>query len=194
MNLSLLGVIATAWLIFGVFVAGRKYSGYNHKRQFMSELGALQSPTQKLSPAINNFPLSILFALFGIYLINSANLIAIGVCVIFHGIGTLIAGIFPMDQNPFTKNPSAACKIHSLAGLVMFVSLLAASALAAFVIECGIIFQVFSAGATLLTLYFAVRLSQEYSRKSNLGLYQRLGYGVQLLWLSCLSVLLFINS
>lgn len=191
MNLSLFGLIASVWLVVGVFVTAKIYAGYNYKRQFMSELGARNAPTQKLSPLINNIPLSILFSLFGIGLINTAGLSIVGYCVVIHGLGTLIAGVFPMDHDPYTTTPSAACKIHFLAGLVMFVSLFTASAITIFVDELGVIFRLFSAVITIFTVYFVVRLSGEYAQKGNVGLYQRLGYGVQLFWLSCLSIWLF---
>lgn len=193
MDLSLLGVIATVWLVVGVLVAGKRYSGYNHKQQFLSELGASGAPTQRFSPAFNNFPLSVLFTLFGFYLINSVGLVALGICILVHGLGTFVAGVFPMDADPYTRNPSATCKIHSLAGLFMFISLLVASCIAIFTAKLGIIFQLLSAVATLLTLYFTIRLAREYPRKGNVGLFQRLGYGVQMLWLSWLSILLFLH-
>ena len=191
MNLSLVGLFASLWLAVGVFIAGKNYPNYNHATQFLSELGASGSPTQKLSPIINNFPLSLLFIAFGIYILNSTGFIFIGYCTIFHGIGTLVAGVFPMDLDPYTKIPTMSCKIHSTAGFVMFVSLLAASSFAAFSTSFGFTFKAVSIVATLFTLYFTVKLSKEFSSKGNVGLYQRLSYGCQLIWLSLLSVFLF---
>ncbi len=191
MNLSLMGVFASFWLVVGVVVAGKYYPNYSHTKQFLSELGASNSPTQKLSPIINNFPLSFLFIIFGLYLLTLRDFNFIGYCVVFHGIGTLIAGIFPMDFDPYTKEPTTSCKIHSIAGLIMFVSLLAGSIFAIFISNFGFIFNVLSALATLFTLYFTFKLTKEFSRKGNVGLYQRLSYGAQLIWLSSLSVFLF---
>lgn len=191
MNLSLVGLLASLWLVVGVFIVGRNYPNYNHTKQFLSELGASESPTQKLSPIINNFPLSLLFITFGIYLLNSTSFIFIGYCIIFHGIGTLVTGIFPMDFDPFTKHPTATCKIHSTAGLIMFISLLAASSFAVFSAGFSLSFKIISAASTFFTLYFTFKLSKEFSSKGNVGLYQRLSYGCQLIWLSLLSVLLF---
>jgi hypothetical protein len=56
------GLIATVWIFIGVYIAGRFYAGYNHAQQFCSELGATGSPTEKLSPLINNYPLGFCFA------------------------------------------------------------------------------------------------------------------------------------
>ena len=44
------GLIATIWIFIGIYVAGRFYAGYDHSKQFCSELGATGSPTEKLSP------------------------------------------------------------------------------------------------------------------------------------------------
>jgi len=191
MNLSLVGLFASLWLVVGVFIAGKNYPNYNHAKQFLSELGASGAPTQKLSPIINNFPLSLLFIAFGIYLLNSIGFNFIGYCIVFHGIGTLVAGVFPMDLDPYTKIPTVSCKIHSAAGLVMFISLLAASSFAVFFAGFGFSFKAISIVATLFTLYFTFKLSKEFPSKGNVGLYQRLSYGCQLIWLSLLSVFLF---
>lgn len=191
MCLSLVGLFASLWLVAGVFITARHYPNYSHAKQFLSELGALQSPTQKLSPIINNFPLSFFFITFGIYLLSSSGLIFIGYCVIFHGVGTLIAGIFPMDFGPYKKCSTMSCKVHAAAGFIMFISLLAGSTFAVFTTDFGVAFQVISAVASLFTLYFAFKLSKAFSNKDNVGLYQRLSYGCQLIWLSFLSVFLF---
>ena len=99
-----------------------------------------------------------------------------------------------MDFDPCTKKTTVSCKIHSIAGLVMFISLLAASTFAVFATVYGIGFRVISVVTTLLTLYFTFRLSKELSNNGNVGLYQRLSYGCQLIWLSFLSVLLFVAN
>lgn len=129
------GLIATIWLVVGIYVASLFYSGYSHATQFCSELGAKRSPTEKPSPLINNYPLGFLFCIFGWYLTQLANVSSLvnfaGWLVIAHGVGTWIAGYFPMDMDPFTKNPTLNCQIHSWAGLVMFFSLVAAPVLIA---------------------------------------------------------------
>ena len=48
------GLIATIWIIIGIYVTSRFYAGYSHSKQFCSELGATGSPIEKLSPLINN--------------------------------------------------------------------------------------------------------------------------------------------
>lgn len=195
--LSLSGSAACLWIVIGVLIAANKYPGYNHKMQFLSELGASGSPTQKLSPRVNNFPLAILFFLFGFYLYGlvsgSLNFKLMGLCIIAHGVGTFVAGVFPMDADPFTKEPSRSGKIHALAGMIMFLSLLLAPVIGLFNTFLDSGFKVFSGVCIVLTLYISVRLARAFSTRGTVGLYQRLSYAVQLLWLSCLSCLVFLQ-
>ncbi|WP_445360914.1 DUF998 domain-containing protein [Microbulbifer sp. EKSA005] len=186
-----LGFISLVWMVVGVTLAGAKYSGYSHSRQFCSELGAVGSPTQKLSPLINNYPLGILFFLFGLHIIQIEQapvvLTIIGVLIIIHGIGTWVAGYFPMDADPYTKTPGLECQIHSWAGMLMLLSLLIAPLLSTFISYFSIEFRLFSTACLLASIYFTVTLKKAYEEKTNPGLHQRLSYGAQLIWLTGLS-------
>lgn len=116
-----------------------------------------------------------------------------GGLIIIHGIGTWIAGYFPMDADVYTENPSFNCKVHSVAGLIMFFALLIAPILIIFSPTTQIItvsFKTFSLLTTLAAIYFLYTLTKAIKTKTNLGLHQRLGYGVQLLWLSVFSLTL----
>lgn len=66
-------IIASVWIVIGVFTVAKRYPNYSHKKQFCSELGTAGSATEKLSPLINNYPLGILFCAFGWYVINLEN-------------------------------------------------------------------------------------------------------------------------
>lgn len=194
MSLVLSGFIAAIWLLIGVLVAAKHYPGYNNKLQFLSELGASQAPTKKFSPAINNFPLSILFTVFGASLILSWGFVAIGVCIVVHVIATFVAGVFPMDNDPYTRNASISGKIHATSGFFMFISLLVASSIGIFITNFGITFQAVSIIASVLSIIFSIKLSREFSLRGMVGLFQRLNYGTQLFWLSCLSFYVFLDS
>ncbi|MFU2510695.1 DUF998 domain-containing protein [Pseudoalteromonas sp. ASV78] len=196
--LSYLGLysalIASIWIVVGVYIAGRCYPNYSHTKQFCSELGAAGSPTEKLSPIINNYPLGLLFCLFGWYVLQLENaplLIAlVGWLTISHGVATWFAGYFPMDGDPQTKTPTLSCRIHSWAGLVMLMSLLIAPILVAVSSYTSISFRLFSILCVCITCYFLVLLTQAFKQKGSVGTYQRLSYGVQLLWLSAFSLVL----
>ena len=196
--LSYLGLysalIASIWIVVGVYTAGKLYPGYSHARQFCSELGAAGSPTEKLSPIINNYPLGLLFCLFGWYVLQLENvplLIAVvGWLVISHGVATWFAGYFPMDADPQTKTPTLSCQIHSWAGLVMLMSLLIAPILVAVSSYTSVSFRLFSVLCVGITCYFLALLVQAFKQKGNAGTYQRLSYGAQLLWLSVFSLVI----
>ncbi|MBM7074010.1 DUF998 domain-containing protein [Shewanella sp. 202IG2-18] len=194
---SLSGLIASIWIIFGVYIAGKFYPNYSHSKQFCSELGAKNSPTEKLSPWINNYPLGLLFCIFGwyiSYISDSLPLTLTGMMVVIHGIGTLVAGYYPMDADPYTKKPSVECKIHSWAGMFVLLSLLVAPICALFSTEqalASIGFTLLSILSVIVSVSFLVKMTKVFKRKGNTaGLYQRLAYGTQLFWLSGLSILI----
>lgn len=186
------GLIASVWLCLGVAIAAHHYPGYSHRKQFCSELGAKGSPTQRLSPVINNYPLGVLFIVFGIYVIENQpsypGWILIGTMIIVHGLGTWVAGYYPMDKDPYTTRPSREGKVHGTAGFFMLVSLLIASLATA----CSSTFPVWLRLASVISLIgcvtFSAILAHAYKRKTNPGLHQRISYGFQLLWLALLSL------
>ncbi|WP_409425712.1 MULTISPECIES: DUF998 domain-containing protein [unclassified Pseudoalteromonas] len=191
------GLIATFWIFIGVYVASRFYEGYSHSKQFCSELGATGSPTEKLSPLINNYPLGFLFCFFGWYLAQLANVSILvniaGWLVIVHGIGTWVAGYFPMDADPFTKHPTFSCKAHSWAGFIMLLSLVVAPILIATGPTTEVIslyFRVFSTVSVIATVYYLFAMAKAVKLQSNPGTYQRISYGIQLSWLSVFSIVL----
>lgn len=187
-----LGLIATTWMVIGVVIAGKRYPNYSHIDQFCSELGASGSPTEKISPIINNFPLSILFILFGWFIAQQLNtsilLTVIAWSIIAHGIGTLVAGIFPMDADPYIENPSNACNIHSGAGVLMLLSLNIAMLITPFASGFSDMFKLFTIICLFAHFYFTYSLAKAYKVKQKIGLHQRLSYGAQLVWLSGLSI------
>ena len=191
------GLIATLWIFIGVYVASQFYEGYSHSKQFCSELGATGSPTEKLSPLINNYPLGFLFCFFGWYLARLANVSILvniaGWLVIVHGIGTWVAGYFPMDADPFTKHPTFSCKVHSWAGFIMLLSLVVAPILIAISPTTEVIslyFRVFSIVSVIATVYYLFAMAKAIKLQSKPGTYQRISYGIQLSWLSVFSIAL----
>ena len=191
------GLLALAWIILGVFIAAKYHPKYNHKKQFCSELGAKGSPTEKLSPLINNYPLGFLFCLFGFAVTqmeyNTIVSVLTGVLIIVHGIGTWVAGYFPMDKNAYTKTPSFSCKVHSWAGFIMLLSLLIAPLLIIFGSTNNLIttaFKIFSIICTLMAIFFTYTMVKAIKKQTNPGLHQRLSYGAQLIWLSGLSLIM----
>ncbi len=195
--LSVMGCVASVWIIVGVKAAASRYPGYNHRTQFLSELGATGSPTQKFSPLVNNFPLAFIFMVFGWFLFSrfpeSLSVKVMGGSVIAHGLATLIAGIWSMDADPYTQTPSLSGKIHGAAGVVMFISLVIAPAASLCSPLFGWDFKIFTAVCIALSLATSILLAKAFTARGAVGLYQRLSYGAQLLWLSCLSWWVFLT-
>ncbi|REL30044.1 DUF998 domain-containing protein [Thalassotalea euphylliae] len=203
---GLSGLIATIWITIGVYIAAKFYPNYNHSNQFCSELGAAGSPTEKLSPLINNYPLGAIFCVFGWYVQARAGAdIAIqstGYLIIIHGLGTWVAGYFPMDKDPYTKEPTHSCKVHSWAGFIMLLSLLIAPMLVAFSgdnLALPTWFRIASVLTVILAIYYLVKMAQSVKQSqaqkgtgiaSKVGLYQRISYWIKLIWLSAFSVIL----
>ncbi|ALU42317.1 DUF998 domain-containing protein [Pseudoalteromonas rubra] len=194
---ALLGLVATVWITCGVYIAGRFYPNYDHFNQFCSELGAAGSPTQKLSPWLNNYPLSVMFVIFGWHVTQlpeaSIAFYITGVLIVFHGIGTWFAGYFPMDKDPYTPTPSRHCLIHSTAGSVVMLTLLLAPVFVAISPDSELVtpwFRVFSILIVLISMFFTAKLVNAFQVKRGAGLYQRLSYWTQLIWLSVFSLVL----
>lgn len=181
------GVIASVWIVLGIYIASLFYPNYSHSKQFCSELGAFGSPTQKLSPAINNYPLGILFIAFGGYLIalhqSHFPTVVIGAMAIIHGVCTWVCGFFPMDADAYTKTPSKSCKILTWSGLLMLVSFIVAPLIVAFSNYYPLALRIVSGLSILGCVYFSYKLAKALELKTVPGLYQRLSYGFQILWL-----------
>lgn len=186
------GLIASLWIVLGVAIAGKLYGSYSHINQLCSELGAAGSRTEKISPVINNYPLAVLFCIFGWFVLeSSSNLMesSIGWLIIAHGVGTLIAGYFPMDADPYTETPTTSCNIHSAAGVVMLLSLIFAPVFSFFT-EVPDAFKYFTGACLFFFFVFTLLMASEYKAQGKIGLYQRLSYGAQLVWLAGYSVIL----
>ena len=181
------GAIASVWLIVGIYVAALFYDNYSHSQQFCSELGAIDSPTQKLSPAINNYPLGFLFVIFGSHLVIlepvTLTTITIGAMIIVHGLGTWVCGFFPMDADPYTETPSRCCEIHLWSGMVMLLSLIIAPAVIVFSNAFPLNLRLFSLICIIGCVFFSYKLALAFKAKKNSGLHQRLSYGFQIIWL-----------
>jgi uncharacterized membrane protein len=197
--LLLCGALAPLWMLAGVYVAGRLYPGYNHRRQAMSELGARDRPTTRIHPFINNYPIGLLFSAFGIGVMlvsRDATLQYIGgIVLLVHGLSHIATGLFPLDADLGAGGRlSSAHKVHGVAGLVMYFALWIACVLWIFIDPppgAGFrIYSLVSAAASVASLGYMVR-SLRSGR--DLGLHQRISYGILALWCAILALLLADN-
>lgn len=187
-----LGFVSCLYLAIGVFVAAKFYPGYSHQQQFMSELAAIGSPTEKLSPRLNNYPLALMFCLFGLSLFMldraaTSDYIA-GLSIIVHGVATAVAGFYSMDKDPYISTPSRSGKIHGIAGLLVMLTLYIAPIALLFSAVFGVWFHIFSGFCLLISVWSLWKTAKAFKARNNAGLYQRLSYGAQLVWLAGLSI------
>lgn len=196
----LAGLVTPLWLALGVTLVGALYPGYSHFDHAMSLLGAEGAPTRYISPLINNYPLGALFMLFGVtVLLSFDNLWArlSGVLIILHGLGSFGTGYFACDAGCAPQNPSTSQNLHNLAGLVMALSLLLASALWVYLgrrLLGSRRFSWFSLLCTLLALGTLPLMAAAVQSGQGFGLYQRINYGASLLWLATLALMLLRRS
>lgn len=188
------GLLIPCWLFFGVLLTARQFPGYSHVDLAMSQLGALGAPTHDLSPWVNNLPLGVLFVLCAVGLLrrfHGSGLAAVSaLLVLVHGLGSIAAGVFPCDQGCMPVEPSLSQKLHNLSGLVMFVSLTLASALWIFLgrrLLGSVGFARFSLLCVLLSLVTVGLMAGAMESGQGFGLYQRLNYGVAVIWLAVLA-------
>jgi len=194
-KLAFAGALAPMWIVIGVFIASQFYPGYSHINQKLSELGAVDSPTHYLSPAINNFPLSVLFIAFGIAIClafkTSKAALASGVLIVAHGVGTFIAGCFSCDPGCAMESPSTSQIIHTSAGMLMFLSLTIANFIWVKIGDRILNlrwFNFFSLICAVLSLVFLFLFISAEKSGLGAGLYQRLNYGMSLIWLFVLGL------
>lgn len=198
-TLLFFGIVIPFWLLIGVTIAGLLYPHYNHLSQALSELGAIGSPTHFISPAINNIPIGILFFLFsaGVFLSQRNNkwVIATAILFLLHGVTSITAGIYSCDPGCMPVNPSISQKIHNFSGLIMFFSLLSANSIWV-IIGRGIIgsrgFTLLSS-ICLLASIVTVPLMVHGADSGTLGLFQRINYGSQVIWVMALAYYLRVN-
>lgn len=188
------GLLIPLWLLAGVWLTAQAYPGYNHLQQAMSQLGAVGSPTQHWSPLVNNFPLAILFALFAWGLARrwhgSKLALLSAALVLLHGLGSLGTGWFPCDQGCAPAQPSRSQQLHNLSGLLMFFSLTLASALWAWLgnrIAGSRALALFSLACVILAIITVALMGHAAQNGQLFGLYQRLNYGVSVIWVASLA-------
>jgi hypothetical membrane protein len=188
------GLVIPLWLLAGVWLTAQAYPGYDHLQQAMSQLGAEGAPTQLWSPRVNNFPLAVLFALFAWGLARrweGSTLARVSaVLVLLHGLGSLGTGWFPCDQGCAPAQPSLSQQLHNLSGLLMFLSLTLASALWAWLgnrVAGSRPLALFSLACVVLAIATVVLMAQAAQSGHLFGLYQRLNYGVSVVWVAGLA-------
>ncbi|WP_433860516.1 DUF998 domain-containing protein [Pseudomonas thivervalensis] len=189
------GILIPFWLLLGVALTARAYPGYSHLDQAMSQLGAVGAPTHGFSAWVNNFPLGVMFVLFAVGVarrFKASRMALLSAALIFvHGLASFAAGYFSCDQGCAPIEPSVLQQSHNLAGLVMFISLSLAGALWTFLgksLLSSSRFALFSAICVILAIVTVMLMATALADGHLFGLYQRLNYGVSVVWIASLAV------
>ena len=189
------GILIPFWLFLGVALTARADPGYSHLDQAMSQLGAVGAPTHSFSAWVNNFPLGVMFVLFAIGVARrfkaSPMALLSAALILIHGLASFTAGYFSCDQGCAPVQPSVSQMSHNLAGLVMFISLTLAGALWTFLgksLLSSARFAMFSAICVVLAIVTVMLMATALADGHLFGLYQRLNYGVSVVWIASLAV------
>src|SRR5690606_19727089 len=113
-----------------------------------------------------------------------------GLMIVLHGIGSIFAGYFSCDAGCQPASPSTSQIMHNLSGLIMFLSLSVAGWLWVYLgkKQLGSTFlSWFSLFCMVVALGAALMLPQAVESGHYFGLYQRVNYGISVIWLSVLS-------
>lgn len=190
------GLLAPVWIVVSVTYSGLLYPGYSHINQAMSELHAAGSPIETIAPYINHYPLAILFAGFGYYIVcfcKSRAARVSGYCIILHGIATFSAGYFPCDTGCSPEGTSFNHVMHGLSGLAVMLTLLIAPAIWGVIAKEELHstwFGWLSVTTVLGQLLLLIPTFNAANSGEYFGLYQRLTYSFPLIWMFILAALL----
>ncbi len=113
-------VLGLAVLLAAVIWGGAVYPGYDHARQFMSELGATDAVTASSVNTWGYIPNGLFvaaFCLLAAWILRRSPL-AVVACLFLagNGVGMAGAGVYPCDFECSRSDPSVAAELHDLFG------------------------------------------------------------------------------
>ena len=185
----LAGAFAFLPHLVAIFLATSRRPGFDHVKQYLSELGERGSDTASLMNFLGIVPTGLLIAVFGAGLLkayrNEPRLVVAGSLIVIHGIFRVAAGLFPCDLGCRPASPSISQSIHNISAAMGYVSLTTAVFFAgawllarrrgAFIVTATYALGV-CAAAALLMLFLNVG--------GQLGLYQRIALLALQLWVA----------
>jgi hypothetical protein len=120
-RLAFAALVAGLAVLIGVVVwAGWTYPGYDHTRQFMSELGATGAVTGRTVSIWGFVPNGVLMTVFGVLAawILRHSALAVTACLMLaaFGVGMTGGGVYPCDFECSRSDPSPASFRHDVFG------------------------------------------------------------------------------
>lgn len=180
--LALGGVIGPILFVLAVIISAALRPDYNHLHEFMSALGASESPTEHLMNFVGFIPPGLLIALFGFSLftqmrLSKSHLSIIGsLLIIAFGLGMITAGIYSCDGDCFDGITTEGI-IHGKVSAITFPSAILG------ILFLGISFRKqkafrkfmwFTLISAVLAGTFMVKMIGTFETRTFTGLWQRL--------------------
>jgi hypothetical membrane protein len=196
---KIIGTVAFLPHLIALIAATFLRPGFDHNRQYLSELGERGSSTERLMNYLGIIPTGAMIALFGIglalqYRKERLALLA-GLLILVHGLCRISAGLFPCDVSCIPDSPSVSQQIHNISASAGLISLTTAAFL------MGAYFIVKSHGAHIIACSYAagviasIALFMLIHNPAKLaGLYQRIALGTLQLWITYMALYLLLSG
>jgi hypothetical membrane protein len=116
---ALIGLLATIMFVGAVIWGGATYPGYDHLRQFISELGATRAVTAPLMNAafMATSALTVLFWIGALMVLPRTALTMVGSgFAIVNGVSLFLAGVYSCDLGCTRDDQSTEAMLHDIFG------------------------------------------------------------------------------
>lgn len=194
--LSLAGVVGPFFYFLLLAILGQLWAGYNPVRDSMSELGAVDSPYRTIMNVFGFMGLGVsilLFALVYYYQMERGWLTQLALFFLaIAGVFMIVVGFFPCDAGCIDVTTTS--RLHSLTSIPQSIALPLAAISSAFVLgkdsRFGQRWAIASFWLGVASLATGPLMSFSFSQPI-IGLVQRLGIGLSLLWMMLISMQFF---
>jgi hypothetical membrane protein len=190
------GIVAPLMWVTAVVYCGAIVPRYSHSKQYISELAAQGSPTQRVMQVTGFVLPGVLIAGFGVSIgmRTRARLVGLGAaCVTLSGLCRVAAGLLPCEAGCGRIAASASQHLHNIAGTIFVLVATGAAALWVAVDARAparsIWFSALSlASVTLAIGAAALLIATGLANSGDIGTFQRVSLGALNLWLLVLAL------
>jgi len=180
------------WLAAWIY-CGSIRPGYDPINQAISELAERGSVTESIMRPMGFYGPGLLVSIFGFCIWKFSPYRAVSFFVTLNGLSRIIAGLFPCDTGCPAIATSFSQGMHNAAGSLSALSLIVAAILYSWrarKIQSANWLAWYSIAAAVVSLVFVglVARSGFTPDRIDLGLFQRLGFGLMNLWVALLAL------
>jgi uncharacterized protein DUF998 len=182
--------------VAALLYSGSVFSGYSHSHQYISELAAQGSPTQRVMQIAGFVLPGLLVAGFGLSIGLSTRemLVGIGACLVtLSGVLRAAAGVLPCDPGCRPIVASSLQTFHDFSGTTHLLAAISASAV--WIVISGraprrsVWFSVFSLVTVAIAIAAApLLIATGAADGADVGMFQRFSLGALNLWILVLAV------